>query len=168
MTTGKNNLVGIMSDSHDNRHAVKQAVSFFNDVSCGLVIHAGDFVAPFAAGELEALDCPVKAVFGNCDGEKTGLKQTFQDWGEINPEPFHFDWLGMRFLLTHTHFRLPEYTRGKNLDIIIYGHTHKPEVRRENSCLIVNPGEAGGWLSGKKTIALLDVKEFSVDIIPLD
>lgn len=157
-----------MSDSHDNRQAVKQAVSFFNDISCGLVIHAGDFVAPFTAGELEALDCPVKAVFGNCDGEKTGLIQAFQGCGEIYSEPFRFDWQGMRFLLTHTHLRLPAFIKEKNLDIIIYGHTHKPEVRRESSCMIVNPGETGGWLNGKKTIALLDVKDFSVDIIPLD
>ncbi len=167
MPIENNHIVGIMSDSHDNRGAVKRAVSFFNGAECSLVIHAGDFVAPFTASELEALNCPVKAVFGNCDGEKNGLKQTLQGWGDIRDEPFRFAWGDIRFLLTHTHYRLHEYICSEKFDILIYGHTHKPEIRMERHGLIVNPGETGGWLSGKNTAALLDISQLQAEIVSL-
>ena len=48
-------MIGIMSDSHDNLPAIQQAVRIFNQIGCDLVIHAGDFVAPFAVQELSAL-----------------------------------------------------------------------------------------------------------------
>ena len=83
-------MIGVMSDSHDNREAIKQAVSIFNSAECELVIHAGDFVAPFAALELANLTCRVKAVFGNCDGEKQGLTRAIQHFGEIQEAPFLF------------------------------------------------------------------------------
>ncbi len=80
-------MIGIMADSHDNLTAVRLAVRLFNDAKCDLVIHAGDFVAPFAALELHNLSCPVKAVFGNCDGEKKGLTAAFEGMGEIARGP---------------------------------------------------------------------------------
>ncbi len=98
-------MIGIMADSHDNREALKNAVRLFNDIECELVIHAGDFVAPFAAGELESLLCPVKAVFGNCDGEKKGISNTISSFGEIKKAPFCFPFAGLNFLVTHTQFR---------------------------------------------------------------
>ena len=90
-------MIGIMADSHDNLHAVKKAVQLFKDAGCKLVIHAGDFVAPFAARELENLNCPVKAVFGNCDGEKKGLEKTVSSFGEIQESPLIFSHDGLDF-----------------------------------------------------------------------
>ncbi len=58
-------MVGILSDSHDNLDGIKSAVRVFLDAGCTLVLHAGDFVAPFAARELQALGGRIKAVFGN-------------------------------------------------------------------------------------------------------
>ncbi len=72
-------MIGIMSDSHDNLDAIKQAVRLFKEIKCDFIIHAGDFVAPFAAKELEGLSCQVKAVFGNCDGEKNSSHQSRRD-----------------------------------------------------------------------------------------
>ena len=48
-------MIGIMSDSHDNLDAVNIAVQIFNSHECRLVIHAGDFVAPFSARATVAL-----------------------------------------------------------------------------------------------------------------
>jgi len=43
----------------------------------------------------------------------------------------------------------------------------KPEIRKESECLIVNPGETGGWLTGKKTVALLDIADYRAEILTL-
>ncbi len=156
-----------MADSHDNLHTVKCAVDLFKKMECDLVIHAGDFVAPFAARELESLSCPVKAVFGNCDGEKLGLKKAIRAFGEIKETPFIFNHLNLNILVTHVHSSLKSYLAAQKYDVLIFGHTHKPEIRREKNTLLINPGEAGGWVSGKSTVAILDTKILTAEIITL-
>lgn len=160
-------MIGIMSDSHDNVDAVRQAVRFFKNTGCELVIHAGDFVAPFAARELEHLDCPVKAVFGNCDGEKEGLKKVVNVFGEIRKAPFIFSYADKNFLITHIHDHIDRYTASGKYDIIIFGHTHKVKVMRKEGALLVNPGETGGWLSGKSTVVLIDPSAWETEIVTL-
>jgi hypothetical protein len=160
-------MVGIMADSHDNVRLIKNAVRFFKDAGCSLVIHAGDFVAPFAAQELKNLGCPVKAVFGNCDGEKAGLEKTLSSFGEIRRAPLTFRHENLRFLVTHVPSSLKLRLSSGKHDIIVFAHTHKPEVRQERKTLLINPGETGGWLSGKSTVALLDTKTRSAEIITL-
>ena len=160
-------MIGVLADSHDNLDAIRRAVRLFTDAKCDLVIHAGDFVAPFAAMELRSLSCPVRAVYGNCDGEKKGLAAAFDGMGEISAAPLFFEHSGLRFLVTHLNAPVRGYIRGKRCDVLIYGHTHKPEIRRENGILIINPGEAGGWVHGKSTVALLDPSGLLAEIIPL-
>ncbi len=160
-------MIGIMSDSHDNLHAVKKAVRYFQDMKCGLVIHAGDFVAPFTARELSLLSCPVKSVFGNCDGEKKGLEKALHPFGEIKKAPFVFAHEGKEILITHVPFSIKKFAATGRYDVIIFGHTHTPEVERMNGSLLINPGEAGGWVSGKSTVAVLDTGNWEADITTL-
>ncbi len=160
-------MIGVMSDSHDNVTMVRRAVSLFKDAGCNLVLHAGDVVAPFAARELAPLGCPVKAVFGNCDGEKEGLRKTFEELGEIAEAPFVFSYQECRFLLCHYHFAVESYASSNQYDIVVFGHTHKPEIRKSGKTLLLNPGETGGWLTGKSTVALLDPEKREAEIIPL-
>jgi putative phosphoesterase len=160
-------VIGIMSDSHDNVDAVKKAVRFFKSRACKLVIHAGDFVAPFTARELEHLPCPVKAVFGNCDGEKNGLREVIQTFGEVREAPFGFTFLGMKYLVTHIHTSVGRYASSGKYDVVIFGHTHKADIQRKNGALCINPGETGGWLSGRSSVAIFDSKTRDVGIVTL-
>jgi putative phosphoesterase len=156
------NMIGIMADSHDNLTAVRLAVRLFNDAGCDLVVHAGDFVAPFAVLELRNLACPVRAVYGNCDGEKKGLAAAFEGMGVIAAAPLVFEHAGLRFLVSHVTVPVPSRKGAPACDVLIFGHTHKAEVWREGGVLVVNPGETGGWLHGKSTVALLDPTDLSV------
>ena len=160
-------MIGIMSDSHDNVTAVRGAVGIFTAAGCDLVVHAGDFVAPFAARELAALACPVKAVFGNCDGEKKGLAAALAGVGAVAAAPLRFEHAGLRFLVVHLGAAVQGHVRAGACDVLIYGHTHKSEIRRENGVLIVNPGETGGWVHGRSTVALLDPRTLTVEIVAL-
>jgi len=160
-------MIGIMADSHDNREALKNAVRLFNDIECELVIHAGDFVAPFAARELESLLCPLKAVFGNCDGEKKGLSNTISSFGKIKEAPFCFPFSGLNFLVTHTQFRNSSYLKSEKYDVLIFGHTHKPEISKQGKTLVINPGETGGWVTSRCTVALLNPVTLKAEIIPI-
>jgi hypothetical protein len=53
------------------------------------------------------------------------------------------------------------------VDAIVYGHTHDVDVRLGHP-LVINPGEAGGWLTGKATMALLDLETMTVEIVSLN
>lgn len=160
-------MIGVMSDSHDNVTQIRKAVSLFKDAGCDLVVHAGDVVAPFAARELSALGCPVKAVFGNCDGEKQGLEAALEKFGEIKDAPLIIEHAGRRILLVHYHFSVATYAASEKYNIVIFGHTHKPIAQKEGKTLLLNPGEAGGWLTGKSTVALLDPEKLEAKIVPL-
>jgi hypothetical protein len=48
-------LIGLMADTHDNLPMVDKAVHRFNEENVGLVLHAGDYVAPFVIPRLKAL-----------------------------------------------------------------------------------------------------------------
>ena len=160
-------MIGILSDSHDNLDAVRQFVRLFRDQNCDLVLHAGDIVAPFTVQELRGCGCPVKAVFGNCDGEKEGLRKAFEGWGAIAKPPFRIEHAGLRITLTHRDAGLDRLLRLFPGGVLVFGHTHRPLVERRGTALLVNPGEAGGWLRGKSTAALLDPATLAVDIITL-
>jgi putative phosphoesterase len=158
-------VIGIMADSHDNLIRIRQAVRVFTANDCDLVVHAGDFVAPFSAGELQDLNCPIKAVFGNCDGEKHGLQTIIEPLGMIKEAPFAFEHRGLRFILAHFNSSLKSYLAGGGFDVLIFGHTHKPEIRKEKKTLLINPGETGGWVTGKSSLALLDPARLTAEIV---
>jgi len=160
-------MIGVMSDSHDNVTQIRKAVGVFKDAGCDLVLHAGDVVAPFAARELAALGCPVNAVFGNCDGEKQGLEAALEKIGRIKEAPLILHYGGRQLLLVHYHFSVATYAASGKYDVIIFGHTHKPVNQKEGKTLLLNPGEAGGWLTGKSTVALLNPDKLEAEIISL-
>ena len=160
-------MIGILADSHDNLDAVRLAVRLFRDRNCDLVLHAGDIVAPFTAQELRGCGCSVRAVFGNCDGEKEGLRKAFKGWGAIEEPPVRFTHGRLNITLTHRDTGLDRLLRSSPGGVLIFGHTHRPLVERRGKALLVNPGEAGGWVRGESTAALLDPATLVVEIINL-
>lgn len=131
--------VGIMSDTHDNLEAIKLAVEYFNEEGVDLVLHAGDYVAPFVARELSKLSAPLKGVFGNNDGERKMLEEKLG----IKDEILTLDIDGLKVVLLHgTDERVVEaFARSQMYDIVIRGHTHKYGIQEVGRTLIVNPGK---------------------------
>ena len=154
--------IGIVADSHDNVPAIKKAVEYFNKSSIGIVIHAGDYVAPFSVKEFLRLKAKLIGVFGNNDGEKQGINNLHK---EIYDAPHLFNIDGKKFLVAHSLENLNPQLE-KDADIIIFAHTHESQIRK-NGKIYINPGECGGWLNGKSTIATLDTETCGVEIIDL-
>ena len=50
--------VAIMSDSHDNIWNMRKAVEIVKGRQAGLLIHCGDFIAPFMLKELDLTGIP--------------------------------------------------------------------------------------------------------------
>jgi hypothetical protein len=164
-------LVGVMSDTHDDILQTKKAVSRFNRESVEHVLHAGDFVSPFMIDTLKELTAPLTGVFGNNDGDRALLERKSAAFPtlKIGGTFARINVGGMRIALMHGNDReLLETIMGcGSLDMLVYGHTHRPEARREGSLLIVNPGEVFGHLTGTSTVALVDTARRSAEIMEI-
>ncbi|MCJ7581718.1 MAG: metallophosphoesterase family protein, partial [Candidatus Aminicenantes bacterium] len=81
--------------------------------------------------------------------------------------PFIFEWKETRYVLTHLDFSLNSLIKQHDPDVLIFGHSHRAEVRFQGKTLLINPGETGGWVTGKQTVALFDPKDKTADIVSL-
>jgi hypothetical protein len=159
--------IGVIADTHDNLPFIKKAVEIFNKENVELLIHAGDYVAPFTFNEFKNINCRLVGVFGNNDGDKKLLREKYNQIGELKYPPHTLILGNKRILILHDPIDLQRHLQYKIHDVIIYGHTHQPEVRKEGGVVILNPGECGGWLSGNYTILLLDTELLEATIIKL-
>ena len=97
-----------------------------------LILHAGD------VGDMEILEqlgrlAPVRAVCGNVDvsGDLGRLPAVVE--GELD---------GLVFRMTHRREDVPEgWYRESGL--IVFGHSHRPELEWRSGCLLLNPGAVG-------------------------
>ncbi|MDA8066898.1 MAG: metallophosphoesterase [Thermaerobacter sp.] len=125
--------IGVFSDTHGAAHEMRLAVRQMGRVD--FVLHAGDY---FSDGECLAqlTGARAAAVVGNCDLRVDG------------PTERVLQLAGRRILLTHGHlYRVkqdhePLLRRGAQLDakILVFGHTHRSEIRWEGEVLLFNPG----------------------------
>jgi putative phosphoesterase len=163
-------IVGLIADTHDRLKMVDKAIKTLNEQKVKLVLHAGDYVAPFVIPRFNKLNAKLVGVFGNNDGDRELLKKRFTELGlEIHGSFAELNVDGLKIALLHGHEEelLNALINSEGFDVVVHGHTHKAEVYRKGKTLIVNPGEACGYLSGKPTIALLDTDERDVRIIEL-
>ena len=157
-------LIGVLSDTHDRMPAIDAALALFAQRKVAAVIHAGDFVAPFAVRRLLHYHGPLHATYGNNDGERPILKQLMP---QVQKGPL-FVVYGGRMILVHHSLDQCSPSNIERANVIITGHTHEPVNRIENGRLFLNPGECCGWVTGKCTVAILDVAGPSAEICELE
>jgi len=158
-------LIGIIADTHDNLIYTRKAIELFNKRKVEHVIHAGDYTSPFTLKLFKELNCKYDGVFGNNDGDKLLLLEKSE--GNIHNQPYIFTLNNKKIIVMHEHHVIDALADSGHFDLVIYGHTHKPDVRKVKYTLIVNPGEAGTWLYGTSTVALTDLNKMEAEIIEL-
>lgn len=159
--------IGLLSDTHDHLSYIRKAVEAFNDLQVAQVLHAGDYVAPFVVDALQHLKMPLHGIFGNNDGERIGLKNRLTAIGSVQVQPLFLELGGRRIAMVHEPEPVLPFARSGLYEVVIYGHTHRPEVRQEGNCLVINPGEVCGWLTGKPTVAVLDLETLRCELLAL-
>jgi hypothetical protein len=161
--------IGLLADTHDRVPAVAEFLRRFAEAGVTLVLHAGDYCAPFALRPFAAHDIPLLGVYGDNDGDRPALAAvagSLPAGGEISDAPHSIEVDGQRILLVHD---LAE-TRTRSLDahaFVVRGHSHHAQVQERGRTLIVNPGEACGWISGTPSAAILDLATRRVDFLQL-
>ncbi len=163
-------IVGIMADTHDRLPLVDVAVKVLNEKNVGLVLHAGDYIAPFVIPHFKPLKARFIGVFGNNDGEKNGLKKKFEGLNaNVQEDIADIKVDGVKIALLHGSEEelLQELINAQSHDVIVRGHTHEAKTYHKGKTLIINPGEVCGYLTEKSTIALLNSQTKETEIIEL-
>ena len=161
--------IGIMSDTHDHQKKVIDAIDVFNLRKVEYVLHAGDFVSPFVVKAFANLQkAKLIAVFGNNEGEKPMVKDNINAIGaEIHNYRYKGQIDGKEIFMTHTQFYLDEVIKSQLYDLIVYGHTHKTDLRRVGKTLVINPGETTDWITGKSSVVILETTNMDYQLISL-
>jgi uncharacterized protein len=120
--------VGVISDTHNLlRPRVLERLD-----GCERILHAGD------VGNLEILEplrriAPVAAIRGNTDMGTTAAEL---------PETLEGGLEGLPFGMVHRREDIDRKWPGR-LRLIIFGHSHRPELEWQGNCLLLNPGACG-------------------------
>jgi putative phosphoesterase len=156
--------LAVISDTHDHMNNILQAVSIMNEKNIDALIHCGDYVAPFVRRWFDGLNDNIKenfyGVFGNNDGEKLYLKQVLGRICKIveNAAEIITELGGKQIYASHmpSQKSIDALIASGRFDIILSGRTHNVvNIKHDNGVLVVNPGEACGYLTGKATFAII-------------
>ena len=158
--------LGIIADSHDRLPSLRNAITLFNKLDLAAVLHAGDFVAPFAAKLMipSVLRHPLHCCYGNNDGERKGLKTVLP---QVVDGPVHVEYAGRKIVMHHfiDWFNPADIA---NADVVISGHTHAVVNELRDGKLFLNPGECCGWLTNRCTVAVLDLDTLRAEIVEIE
>lgn len=123
----------IVSDSHRHNKNIEKVLEKVKPID--MMIHCGD--AEGAEDYLrEIAECPLFIVSGNNDF-----------FSQLNREMI-FDIDKYKVFLTHGHYyyvsmgieKLVEEAKQRNVDIVMYGHTHRPVIDIRDDIVVLNPG----------------------------
>lgn len=123
----------IVSDTHRHNENFVKAVE--RTAPIDLVVHCGDI----EGSELfisQAAGCPVQMVAGNNDffselpGELTFKIRDLQVW--VTHGHHYYVSMGTEFII--------EEARARGVDVVMYGHTHRPSIEYSAGIVVLNPG----------------------------
>jgi putative phosphoesterase len=160
--------VGVMADTHDRLPAIAEFARRFREAGVGMVLHAGDFCAAWALRPIMSSSLALAGVYGRNDGDREGLRaEAAKGVGvEIYEPPHSVELNGRRILLVHDIADVSERSVSGHA-VVIHGYTHRQRHDVVGDTLILNPGEACGWLFGVPSAAILDLDTREVEFITL-
>lgn len=140
--------VGVLSDTHGLlRNEVMEILQ-----GCDLIFHAGDISKQEIIDQLNTI-APTLFVRGNND----------KAWAEHLPEFLTEKVQECRVFMVHNKKGIPADLRDVN--IVIFGHTHKYMEKWENGVLFLNPGSCGPRsLKQEITLAVLNIDAKNVQV----
>jgi len=157
--------IALLSDSHDNVSNLEKAIDWLNDHGIKILIHAGDLSAPSLIVKVLAPNFRGVShlVLGNV-GDPTLMPKVAAQFKNISyhGKKGHIEVGGKKIAFTHLPQDAETLAKESKYDLVVYGHTHTFETRKENGTTIVNPGSVGGLFS-EATFAIYDTETAKVE-----
>ena len=121
--------VGLISDTHGLLRP--EALAFLR--GSDRIVHGGDIGQASVLEQLGSI-APVTAVRGNNDRDA---------WAEAIPETDVLEVGEVRIYVIHDIARLDLDPAAAGFQVVVSGHSHKPQVHTRDGVLYVNPGSSG-------------------------
>ncbi|MDF2512374.1 MAG: putative hydrolase [Herbinix sp.] len=118
--------IAILSDTHGLLR--DSVIAELAAADCS--IHAGDINTPYLVESMRSLT-ETYVVRGNND----------KDWAEALPKSITVTMEGVRFFIVHNKKDVPKNLT--DVDVVVYGHSHKYFAEVINGVLFLNPGSCG-------------------------
>jgi putative phosphoesterase len=120
--------IGVISDTHG---MLKPGVIKVLETADS-ILHAGDVGGADVLEVLQRL-APTHCVRGNMDGGS---------WSKALPTSDMVEFGGKLFYLVHDLYTMDIDPAAAGVEVIISGHTHQSDIRRDGGILYLNPGSA--------------------------
>jgi putative phosphoesterase len=159
-------VIGLLSDTHEDVRMIRKAVRIFKERAPALVIHCGDIISPPVLEHFAGI--PLRLVYGNNDGERSGLKKKCSELGfyEIE-ETLTFSHAGKTFFVNHgTRLgTIEEAADSQHYDYVLHGHTHEQRNEVRGTTRIINPGAL--FSADVYSVAFLEPETGSVEFVEI-
>ena len=150
--------VCIVSDSHDNRQLLQQAVQAASEAGAEAILHCGDLVAPSTLNVLKPFGLPIHVIHGNNTGDLYMMARIASQ--PANQITFYGQDAGICladrriFLVHYPHYARAMATTG-DWDLVCCGHDHEAKIEdieniKGGHTRVVNPGTVGGTAAPAK------------------
>ncbi len=146
-----------------------------------MCLFTGDLVSPFTLKFLADWPIPIKAIFGNNEGDKWGIKRRFKTFNITNVEYapksglfWEIDHEDGKIALFHGH--ISKFTdllvNSGQYTLVCTGHTHVPHIKIIGKTTWINPGSVTGFSTddpaiNSGSVAIFDTKSKFAEIITL-
>jgi putative phosphoesterase len=159
-------VIGIISDTHEDARMIRKAVRIFKERAPAMVIHCGDIISPPVLENFAGL--PLRLVYGNNDGERSGLKKKCAELGFYGIEDtLTFTHSDKTFFVNHgTYPRLiEEAIQSGSYDYVLHGHTHEMRNELYGATRVINPGAL--YSADTYSIAFLEPVTGAVEFVEI-
>ncbi len=157
-------IVGVVSDTHNNKKNINQIIDLFNEESVDLVIHTGDICRADILKSFSRLNAPLMGVFGNNDRVEKGLEEVCIDQGfNFQEPPLSVSLKGKKVAIFHEPDLIGEYLKEhKDIDLVLFGHTHRYKEEKIGEAVFFNPGESAGLMKGKNALGIVNLDNLEI------
>ncbi|MFB6106521.1 MAG: metallophosphoesterase [Halobacteriaceae archaeon] len=149
--------VAVLSDTHERSDAGLAGRAQRAVREADRVLHAGDFTTAAVLDALHEESGRLDAVCGNSDD--AAVRDRLPAARTVTVE-------GVRVALTHRQAAgetgLAMFGRERGADVVVSGHTHRPQVRTDRRPVLLNPGSHAAPRGGQASHAELEVADGTV------
>jgi len=156
--------IAIISDTHDRKEELRKLIKKFNgEIKPAVMIHCGDFCAPFMIKEMANFNGEVHCVFGNIDDKYTSTQFAIDTGVNLHGTYAELEKGGKKIGIVHFPALAEAMALSGKYDIVFYGHDHKATIEKRGKTLLINPGELAG-LKEKPSYAIYDTDKNEIKL----
>jgi len=160
----------LISDSHDNVANLEKLINWLNKNNISILIHAGDLCASSVLTKTLApkFKGQIHLILGNIS-DPISLERVANQLPNVSyyGQKGEVKIADKEIAFVHFKEEAEKLAAEDNYNLIIFGHSHQPEVYKINQTQLVNPGTIGG-LYNIATFALYDTEKQTIKIKKLD